>query len=106
MKHGKTLSRGEQIGSLKLDGMRHWNGILQEEHLPIDGSLNEVSGRHAACGWAAVQLDYDDRGTSFGTQCSSSQILEKFKKRTQGLAPNVSSHDTMKFAAENARDSP
>ena len=26
----------------------------------IDGSLKGVSGRHAACGWAAVELDDDE----------------------------------------------
>ena len=40
---------------------RWWDRRVESfrNHTAIDGSLEGVSGRDAACGWAVVQLDYD-----------------------------------------------
>ena len=45
------------------DSSRNWNRTCQgfQRHVCIDGSLKGVPSVHAACEWAVVQLDIDER---------------------------------------------
>ena len=58
--HGRAANLGSTCGyrTRRGRGTEEWK--VFRNHISIDGSSKEVSGREAACGWAVVQLDEDE----------------------------------------------
>ena len=56
------------FGMRKWESEKHkiWCMAAEGFHVATDGSLLGAAGKWRACGWAVVQLDYDEEGPLHG----------------------------------------
>ena len=58
--------------------------------MEVDGSLKGVSGRDAVCGWAVVQLDYDEEEEPwyaiYGPMVVELDVQGSIRRQSYGLS--------------------